>query len=273
MDTTAISQMDMLDILFRERNKSYGAYNLRKTYNKRLAIALGGMLCVTLLVTGYHTFSLRQTAVEQPPVIDMGDYVVHNIPEDDPVIPPDPPKATQPPARNIETVQFTNVSITKDNEVIMPPADMEQIQTAMIDVNTHKGDPFDGKIQPPDEPEGTNVIAMPVNEKINDEPLIIVEKDASFPGGADAWRKYVEKAVLSGSDDFEEADYGTVIVKFVVDTEGKVSGVQATNMKGTKLAEVAVNAIRKGPRWIPAMQNGRYVKAWRIQPVTLLRPN
>ncbi|MCO5286126.1 MAG: energy transducer TonB [Chitinophagaceae bacterium] len=273
MDTTAISQMDILDILFRERNKSYGAYNLRKTYNKRLAIALGGMLCITLLVTGYRTFSVRQTLVEQPPVIDTGDYVVHNIPEDDPVLPPDPPKATQPPARNIETAQFTNIRIVKDNEVIMPPVDMEQIQTAMIDVNTHKGDSFDGKIQPPDEPEGTNVIATPVKEKRNDEPLIIVEKDASFPGGADAWRKYVEKSVLAASDGFEEADYGTVVVKFVVDTDGRVSEVQATTMKGTRLAEIAVNAIQKGPAWIPAMQNGRYVKAWRLQPVTILRPN
>jgi protein TonB len=39
-------------------------------------------------------------------------------------------------------------------------------------------------------------------------------------------------------------------------------------MKGTKLAEICVNAIRKGPKWTPAEQNGRKVKAYRKQPVT-----
>jgi protein TonB len=39
-------------------------------------------------------------------------------------------------------------------------------------------------------------------------------------------------------------------------------------MKGTKLAEIATNAIRKGPKWTPAQQNGRYVNAFREQPVT-----
>ena len=36
----------------------------------------------------------------------------------------------------------------------------------------------------------------------------------------------------------------------------------------SKLAEIAVNAIRKGPKWKPAVQNGRNVKAYRRQPVT-----
>jgi protein TonB len=44
-------------------------------------------------------------------------------------------------------------------------------------------------------------------------------------------------------------------------------------MKGTKLAEVAVNAIRNGPKWIPAQQNGRQVNAYRLQPVTLQNPD
>jgi hypothetical protein len=44
-------------------------------------------------------------------------------------------------------------------------------------------------------------------------------------------------------------------------------------MQGSKLAEIAVSTIRKGPKWIPAMQNGRYVTAFRFQPVTLMNPN
>ena len=66
----------------------------------------------------------------------------------------------------------------------------------------------------------------------------------------------------------DAGESGTCIVKFVVSKDGTVSDVEAITMKGTKLAEVAVNAIRKGPRWIPARQNGTAVNAYRQQPVS-----
>jgi hypothetical protein len=60
---------------------------------------------------------------------------------------------------------------------------------------------------------------------------------------------------------------------FIVDKSGKVSNVNATTMKGTKLAEIAIDAIKKGPNWIPAQINGRMVNAYRLQPVSLTDPN
>ena len=62
-------------------------------------------------------------------------------------------------------------------------------------------------------------------------------------------------------------------MKFIVDKMGKVSSVEAITMKGSKLAEVATNIIRKGPNWIPAQQNGRLVNAYRLQPVAYISPN
>lgn len=76
----------------------------------------------------------------------------------------------------------------------------------------------------------------------------------------------------------EDGKSGTVVVLFIVDKEGAVSDVRALPCSeagvtsclgpGTKLAEVAVSAIKKGPKWKPAVQNGRNVKAYRRQPVT-----
>ena len=94
-----------------------------------------------------------------------------------------------------------------------------------------------------------------------------------FPGGPGAWTKYVQRAIEANQDEFTESDYGTCIVKFIVDKTGKVSEVEATTMKGSKLAEVATNTIRKGPNWTPAQQNGRYVNAYRLQPVSFISPN
>ncbi len=49
MNSNEILTADLIDILFEGKNKVYGAYDLRKTYNKRISIALGSMLAICLL--------------------------------------------------------------------------------------------------------------------------------------------------------------------------------------------------------------------------------
>jgi protein TonB len=98
------------------------------------------------------------------------------------------------------------------------------------------------------------------------------EKEASFPGGARAWQTYISKQIKAHANELSDKDYGTCIVRFIIDTDGKVSDVQATTMQGSTLAYIAVAAVKRGPKWIPAMQYGRIVKAYRLQPVTLSDP-
>jgi periplasmic protein TonB len=100
-----------------------------------------------------------------------------------------------------------------------------------------------------------------------------VEVEASFPGGQPAWVKYITKQIMQSIDQLRKKDYGTCIVKFIVRSDGYVSEVKATTMKNSRLAKIAVEAIENGPRWIPAQQNGKYVNAYRLQPVTLTVPD
>lgn len=97
------------------------------------------------------------------------------------------------------------------------------------------------------------------------------EKEASFPGGLRAWSRYLSAKLTSNIDKFSESDYGTCVVRFIINTDGKVSDVKATTMIGSTLAEFAVDIISHGPKWIPATQYGRLVKAYRLQPVSLGR--
>ena len=55
---------------------------------------------------------------------------------------------------------------------------------------------------------------------------------------------------------------------FTVDRTGRLQDVMATNMKESKLAKVAIETIKNGPKWSPAQQNGRMVNEYRLQPVT-----
>ena len=102
--------------------------------------------------------------------------------------------------------------------------------------------------------------------KRQDKVFTKVEIEASFPGGDAGWSRYVKKEIESHIDELTEAGQsGQCRVRFIVSKDGTVSDVVALTMKGSKLAEVAVNAIRKGPKWKPAMQYGRPVNAYREQ--------
>jgi N-acetylmuramoyl-L-alanine amidase len=96
-----------------------------------------------------------------------------------------------------------------------------------------------------------------------------VETEASFPGGEDAWVKYISSALKTNIDDLKkEGKSGTCLVQFIVNKDGSIREAEALTMKGTKLAETVINAIKNGPQWNPAMQNGRKVTSYRKQPVT-----
>ncbi|MEO6837026.1 MAG: energy transducer TonB [Ginsengibacter sp.] len=110
------------------------------------------------------------------------------------------------------------------------------------------------------------------NDSIPDKVFTKVENEASFPGGPSAWQKFIVKKIQASLDSFIEADYGTCILKFIVNTDGTISNVEATTMKGTHLANISIEAIKNGPKWIPASQNGKVVAAYRLQPITLTNP-
>lgn len=274
MDANHILKSDLLDIIFDGRNKEYGAYQLRRTYNRRIGFALIGMflLVAAVLVARAIASNIKPAAEDKVLVVNETTLQDMQQPNEPPPPPPPPPPAAPPPP--VATVQFTPPKVVKDEEVVKPPPEVKQIEEAKIDIKTQEGVKDIGIIAPPSEEVGTQVVAAPVVKKEDEDRIFTkVEKEAQFPGGPGAWQKYVTNAIQRELDEFTESDYGTCVVKFVVDKTGAVSDVQATTMKGTKLAEVAVNAIRKGPRWVPAQQNGRYVNAYRLQPVTLKNPN
>ena len=116
--------------------------------------------------------------------------------------------------------------------------------------------------------------AAPKNVPDTDDKVFTkVEQEATFPGGPKKWAQYVQRAIQAEIDEFGDKDFGTCVVKFIVDKDGNVSDVTATTMKGTQLAKVSVDAIRNGPKWVPAMNNNIPVSAYRLQPVTLTNPD
>lgn len=273
MDANQILKSDILDIIFEGRNKEYGAYELRRTYNRRIGMALIGVVIILVLFFVGRLLASKINPSQDVVEMKMDETTLQQLQPNEPPPPPPPPPPKLPPPPPVATIQFTPPKVVKDEEVIKPPPEVKEIEEAKIDIKTQEGIKDVGIIAPPSEEVGTQVVSAPVEKKEDEDKIFTkVEKEASFPGGQAAWQKYVKRAIEAELDEFTDSDFGTCVVKFVVDKQGNVSDVQATTMKGSKLAEVAVNAIRKGPKWIPAQQNGRYVNAYRLQPVTLQNP-
>ncbi len=95
-----------------------------------------------------------------------------------------------------------------------------------------------------------------------------VEKEATFRGDIKAWVKYLEKN-LQFPDRAKQLDkQGKVMINFVVDADGSVGDISLAQSVEFSLDEEALRLIRQSPKWAPAIQKGKPVKAYRRQPVT-----
>ncbi len=102
-----------------------------------------------------------------------------------------------------------------------------------------------------------------------DKVFTKVEVEPSFPGGNEAWNRYITKQIQEHIKELsDEGKSATCLVRFIVGIDGTVSDVTVVSMQGTKLAKVAADAIKNGPKWISAKQNDHIVTSYKEQPVT-----
>lgn len=273
MEANKILQSDILDILFEDRNKAYGAYELRRSYNKRILTALavtGGLLLLALAIS----FVVKKLEPSDTSKLDIRDVELINIKEEPPPPepPPPPPPKTEPPPK-VEMTKFTPPVIVKDEEVKKEdiPPEVEKLEETKIDIISQEGIKDQG-IATPVVDEGKAIVAAPKDDTDYDQTFTKVEVEAAFPGGASAWAKYVQRSLNANVPIDNEAPSGSyqVVVQFIVDKEGNVSDVKALTNHGYGMEEEAVRVIKRGPKWTPAIQNGRNVKAYRKQPITFI---
>ncbi len=268
MDINKILTADILDIIFEGRNKEYGAYELRKTYNKRItyALILTVSICLLLLLGSI----LANTIGKNNNKLLVNDASLENYKEPPPPEPPPPPPPKQEPPK-VEITKFTPPKIVKDEEVKEPPPEQEKLEETKIGTINQEGTKDEGIVAPPVE-KGTGVVEAPKVEEDYDKVFTVVQIPAEFPGGLPAWTKYLQRNLNSDIPVQNGAPAGkyTVVVSFIVDKTGKISDVQAENDMGYGTKDEAVRVIKRGPDWKPAVQNGRNVTYRARQQVTFV---
>lgn len=274
MESNKILQADFLDILFEGKNKEYGAYELRRTYNKRISRALISMIAICLIL--FLTSILANDNDKNKNKIIVQDVQLEDIQKQEekkPEPPPPPPPPKQEPPK-VEIAKFTPPKIVKDEQV--KPEDeikeVEKLEDTKIGIINQEGIKDEGLVAPPVE-KGTGVVEAPKKvEEDYDKVFTKVEKEAKFPGGPEGWRRYLERnlnANVAADDGAAMGNY-TVKVQFIVDKEGNISNVQAIEVPKPcpSCGPEAIKVIKRGPKWEPAVQNGRNVIYQAIQFVT-----
>jgi protein TonB len=195
-----------------------------------LAIGLCASLGLTLLAFEWKQYDLAE-------LMDLGmasdDFEeLMEIPQTEQP-PPTPPPVQQPVLREVPDDE----EIDDDIEIV-------------IDVDISEEDAID-EIVFEDEPA----------EEVADEIFLVVEEQASFPGGGEAWGNFLRKNLKYPRQATRMDIDGRVFLSFVVDQSGKISDIRVARGIGGGCDEEAVRVLENSPRWSPGMQRGRAVKS------------
>jgi periplasmic protein TonB len=268
MNSEQIIKSDMLDILFENRNKMYGAYDLRKFYNDRLYKALGGMLAIVAVFTAFAFMSPKKKVVDVDVPGQKLVTVVSNIKD------PEPPKETKPQAKQ-RVAQIPLLSTIKivDNKT---PVDTIRTLTPPVVIGSTYVAPGPGDPGPPlvGTVPGTGdpgpVDPGPVKEPepaINpEEPIDNPDVEPQFPGGMQRLRTFLENN-LSNPKDMEEGEKVRVVVKFVVGYDGKLKAFETVQDGGEEFNKEVMRVLKRMPAWIPGKAKGQNVSVFFTLPV------
>src|SRR5688572_2482815 len=116
MDINKIMSADILDLIFEGRNKDYGAYELRKSYNRRLTWALVGTAIVCILLIGGYFLGNAMGDDKEAVMVVQQDINLEEVKEEKKEEPPPPPPPKPEPPK-VEIAKFTPPKIVKDEEV------------------------------------------------------------------------------------------------------------------------------------------------------------
>ena len=242
------------DIVFEHRNKEYGAYRLRKKYNRNVIIGLiiGVLIIATAIITPYLNAKAAENKskrAERQVEIKMENLDQPNETIAPPPPPPPPPQDVVQQARYVPPVVVDSIK----------PEDNVQLMTA---------DQAVVEVQNTEVVEEVQVVAEEVQEDVDAaEPFVVVEEMPMFPGGEAALLAYIAANTQYPEIAKENNIQGKVIVRFCVTSKGGVDKVSILKSVDPELDKEAIRVIGTLPAFKPGKQGGKPVPVWYMVPI------
>ena len=242
------------DIVFEVRNKEYGAYKLRKKYNRTVLIALsiGILILATAIITPFISAKAAENSkkrAERQVVIKMENLdTPHDI-----VAPPPPPP---PPTDVVQQQKYVPPQVVDS----IKPEDVKQLMTA---------DQAQTEVTNKEVVENVQQVTEEVQEAEKEpEPFVVVEEMPTFPGGDVALLKYIGEHTQYPEVAKENNIQGRVIIRFCVTAKGGVSQVSVLKGVDPELDKEAIRVVNTLPPFKPGKQGGKPVPVWYMVPIT-----
>jgi periplasmic protein TonB len=262
-----------LEIQFANRNRQYGAYELRKNYPVRIKVALCVITAISIAAYGYVCFVAEPAPrgiITYSPLDTLRD--VHKVSELIIAAPMAAKLATAATDAPL-TVVPDHKKLAGDNDILKANATTATSAGAGAGAGGSSGGVPNGAANgipgtdtmPSLRPEQPSQ-PKPSIPKPPAEEHAVADADPSFPGGFKALENYLQRQL-----EFPEAaqgQTGRVVVEFTIDEAGKLSKIQLLNQIHPALAAEAIRIIKLMPRWKPGTHQGRAVESkWQI-PIT-----
>jgi periplasmic protein TonB len=262
---------DMLDIVFQNRNRAYGAYQIRREYPEYMRKALlSGVALILLAFAGPYIFAKVAGAFERAKpvevVAEMGPPP--DIDPNTPPPPPPPPVVTPPPPVRT-TVAFVPPVVKKDEEVVEEKQqDIEELKENKADISTKTVEGTPDAAPDVVEPTELKVVEEKKPEPVEDETIHdYVEKPPSFPGGEAELLKFLAENIKYPALAKESNISGRCILSFIVNKKGDIEDVKVLKDIGGGCGKEAMRVVNSMPRWNVGEQNGHSVKVRYTLPV------
>jgi protein TonB len=203
-------------------------------------------LCVALLAM-IGVFSWSQPEVKLQELDVPQEFIEQEMVE---ITRPEPPKIPENAAPRLQ-VTSDILNIVRDDKKI-------EAELTWADIDESIDFTFDAGL-------GGGTYEGPA---LDDEPVFGAEEAAVFSGGD--FSTWMQKQV--GGDNYpimaqENGIQGRVSVKFVVERDGSLSGIEVLSSPERVLSEAVIAAIKKSPKWSPAKNRGVAVRSWFTLPV------
>ena len=246
------------DLVFEGRNQSYGAFELRRNYNKRVTYIIGGMILFSIALFGVKKLADRPKDEDVKENLKTEQIDLTPPPPVEETPPPPPPP---PPPPMVEMVKFIPPVIKDDAVEEEPQKLQEEVKETNVGTKDQEGDK--DIVAPPSEASGPGEPAAP-------EIFTIVEENAEFPGGISEMVKFIQKNLQYPAMAREAGISGKCFLKFVVNENGEISNVEV--LKGvpgcSDCDKEAIRVVKSMPKWKPAKMTGRSVKCYFNLPIS-----
>lgn len=263
MHSNSFLTSNLLDIIFENRNKDYGAYVLRKNYNKRLLKSL----IMALAFISMFIFCLMLVRKSGPTKLSVISFVP------DPFIIPIKPVEKKTESQKHLKSQVRSPKAADATPVIVDNVDNIPEQPPPTDVGIITSNTGDN-LMPPSESPGTDNTGDEIKEPVKPAlaapdktiPVSSPEVLPQFPGGLKELIKFLKRN-LNTPQEMQEGEQIAVKVKFIVGYNGDLMGFDVVETGGEPFDNEVIKALKKMPKWIPGKANGENVSTYFILPV------